>query len=266
MALGRLAKLGLKVVALVSRRLEKGVLDGLRTSGVRTIDLDMDVCPAPGMQLNSNAFAAKAITLNIRSDLARLGFDQGVFDDSRQEVEALLARQDTIGLAKLLARIYGGFCPQQYDNELNVEVHERLTAFEIEQQLSELGHSVDDLRIVCAFGTGGTSTVERVKAELSSNGLLYRYRSFDGLGGEEGAFALCSLWLVDNLAKQGRASEAEALFEKILGYSNHLGLFAEEINPETGDLLGNFPQAFTHLNIINSATNLDRAMEREGAT
>jgi GH15 family glucan-1,4-alpha-glucosidase len=104
------------------------------------------------------------------------------------------------------------------------------------------------------------STIERTRAELSKDGLLYRYKSFDGLGGKEGAFALCSLWLVDNLAGLGRTAEAETLFEEILGYSNHLGLFSEEINPETGELLGNFPQAFTHLNIINSATNLDRSM------
>jgi cysteine synthase len=156
-ALGQFVKLGLGVVVLVSRKLQEGVFDELGNEGVKAIDLDMDICPAPGLQIDSNVLAAKAIALNMRSDLARLGFDPAVFDGSRGEVETLLARQDVINLAKLLARIYGGFCPQQYDNDLNVLAHERVTAVEIDQQLGELGQSLDETGIVCTFGTGGTS-------------------------------------------------------------------------------------------------------------
>lgn len=157
-ALGQLSKLGLNVVALVSRRLEEGVLEGLSEAGIKTIDLDMDICPAPGLQVDSNLLAAKAIALNVRSDLARLGFSPEKFDEFRGEAEGLLARQDVINLARLLAKIYGGFCPEQYDNELNAGVHEKVTGYEIEQQLSELGHPMEGVSLVSTFGTGGTST------------------------------------------------------------------------------------------------------------
>ena len=156
-ALGQFTKLGLNVVTLVSRKLAEGVLEELKREGIKTVDLDVDICPAPGLQLDSNLLAAKAIALNVRSDLARLGYDQGVFDGSREEIESLLARQDVISLAKLLAKVYGGFCPEQYDNELNARTHERVTALEIDTQLAALGHSMGNSRIICTFGSGGTS-------------------------------------------------------------------------------------------------------------
>src|SRR5207244_13081730 len=78
-------------------------------------------------------------------------------DNARGDVEALLAKQDVINLAKLLARIYDGFCPEQYDNELNVRSHETTTAPEIDQQLKAHGYSLGDFRIITAFGTEGTS-------------------------------------------------------------------------------------------------------------
>ena len=73
------------------------------------------------------------------------------------EVQTLLVSQDIINLAKLLAKIYGGFCPEQYDNEMNIESHRTITAPEIDQQLHETNQSLEDFRIVCTFGTGGTS-------------------------------------------------------------------------------------------------------------
>lgn len=73
---------------------------------------------------------------------------------------------------------------------------------------------------------------------------------------------LCSFWLVDILADQGRLDEAEALFESLCGRVNHVGLFAEEIDPETGRFLGNFPQAFSHIGIVTSATNLVKRRRR----
>lgn len=151
-------KLGLNVVTLVSRKLQEGVFDELRNEGIRILNLDMDICPAPGMKGDANLMAAKATAWNVRSQLADLGFDTSVFDNSRAEIEAVLARQDIINLAKVLAKIYDGcFCPEQYDNELNVEVHRTVTGPEIEQQLQEYGQSLSDYRIVCTFGTGGTS-------------------------------------------------------------------------------------------------------------
>ena len=81
----------------------------------------------------------------------------------------------------------------------------------------------------------------------------------DGLAGDEGTFSICSFWYVEALARAGRLDEARLAFEKMLTYANHLGLYAEEIGP-TGEALGNFPQAFTHLALISAAFNLDRTL------
>ncbi|WP_048097232.1 pyridoxal-phosphate dependent enzyme [Candidatus Nitrosarchaeum limnium] len=156
-ALGQLSKLGLTVVSLVSRKLQEGVFKELRNENIRIMDLDMDVCPAPGMKDNPNVLAAKATAYNIRSQLSELGFDPTIFDKSISEIESLLAAQDIINLAKFLAKIYGCFCPEQYDNELNTDAHKSITAVEIDQQLHEQGYSLENFGIVCSFGTGGTS-------------------------------------------------------------------------------------------------------------
>ncbi len=156
-ALGLLSKLGLSVVALVSRRLQEGVFEELRNENIRIMDLDMDICPAPGMKDAPNVLAAKATAVNIRSQLTDLGFDPDIFDKASSEIQSLLASQDIINLAKFLAKIYDCFCPEQYDNELNIDVHRTVTAAEIDQQLHEKGNSLEDFRIVCTFGTGGTS-------------------------------------------------------------------------------------------------------------
>lgn len=105
-------------------------------------------------------------------------------------------------------------------------------------------------------------TVARIEADLLRGGVVYRYRTdsedADGLPGEEGAFLACSFWLVDAWLLQGRRSDAIAMFERLLGIGNDLGLFAEEYDPETRRQLGNFPQAFTHFALINTAHLLQR--------
>jgi cysteine synthase A len=156
-ALGQIARLGLDVVTLVSRKLQEGVFEELRNEKTRIINLDMDICPAPGMKLNPNLLAAKTTASNIRSQLTEIGLDPAIFDKSRSEIEEHLAKQDIINLAKHLARIYDCFCPEQYDNELNIDVHRTVTAPEIDQQLIEQDHSLADFKVVCTFGTGGTS-------------------------------------------------------------------------------------------------------------
>jgi GH15 family glucan-1,4-alpha-glucosidase len=106
------------------------------------------------------------------------------------------------------------------------------------------------------------STLDTISKELVSDSLVYRYNveaSPDGLEGDEGTFSICTFWYVEALARAGRVDEARLIFEKMLTYANHLGLYAEEIGP-TGELLGNFPQAFTHLALISAAFNLDRAL------
>ncbi|HEX2740639.1 MAG TPA: glycoside hydrolase family 15 protein, partial [Rubrobacter sp.] len=108
------------------------------------------------------------------------------------------------------------------------------------------------------------STLDAISDELVSDSLVYRYNpaaSPDGLAGDEGTFSICSFWYVEALARAGRLDEARLTFEKMLSYANHLGLYSEEIGP-TGELLGNFPQAFTHLALISAAFNLDRALGR----
>jgi GH15 family glucan-1,4-alpha-glucosidase len=99
-------------------------------------------------------------------------------------------------------------------------------------------------------------TCRAIDERLARNGLLYRYRADDGLPGEEGAFGICSFWAVDCLCRQGVIDEASRRFEHLCSFANDLGLFAEEIDPETGEHLGNFPQAFTHVGLIDAALTL----------
>src|SRR3989449_5965675 len=157
LALGMLEKLGLRVVVLVSRKLQEGVVEELKKKNVKTVDLDVDICPAPGLKVDQNILAAKVTAENLKQELVQIGLDGAVFDSARGEIEGLLARQDVINLAKFLAEAYGGFSPEQYDNELNVKSHETVTGPEIDQQVRVLGYSLDDFRVVTTFGTGGTS-------------------------------------------------------------------------------------------------------------
>lgn len=104
------------------------------------------------------------------------------------------------------------------------------------------------------------STIRAIEEQLTSpEGFVYRYRDYnDGLAGEDGAFMICSFWLADNLVMLGEVDKASALFEKLKSCSNDLGLFSEEVNPQTGEMLGNFPQSFSHMAMISTALNLDR--------
>ena len=108
------------------------------------------------------------------------------------------------------------------------------------------------------------STLDETQRELVSDSLVYRYdpalAAADGMTGREGTFSMCSFWYVECLARAGRLDEARLTLEKMFTYANHLGLYAEEIGP-SGEALGNFPQAFTHLALISSATHLDRELD-----
>jgi GH15 family glucan-1,4-alpha-glucosidase len=107
------------------------------------------------------------------------------------------------------------------------------------------------------------STMQRIEQDLSTGALVHRYNpqgaADDGLGSQEGTFAACSFWLVEDLAQAGRLHDARLKLEKLLSYSNHVGLYAEEISP-TGEALGNFPQAFSHLALITACYHLDQAL------
>jgi alpha,alpha-trehalase len=108
------------------------------------------------------------------------------------------------------------------------------------------------------------STIEAIARELTQDGLVLRYLNdeglnADGLTGEEGTFVICSFWLVSCLARAGEIERAEALFDQLAGFANDLGLLAEEIDTADGELLGNFPQAFSHIGLITAAAEIDRA-------
>jgi GH15 family glucan-1,4-alpha-glucosidase len=108
------------------------------------------------------------------------------------------------------------------------------------------------------------STLAAMDRELVSDSLVYRYNpgaSPDGLAGDEGTFSLCTFWYVEALARAGRLDDARLTFEKMHTYANHLGLYSEEIG-STGEQLGNFPQAFSHLSLISAAVNLDRQLDQ----
>lgn len=112
------------------------------------------------------------------------------------------------------------------------------------------------------------STIQRTMETLVSDSLVYRYSldgalaTRDGLTGHEGTFSMCTFWLVDALARAERLEESRFIFEKMLTYGNHLGLYSEEIS-STGSALGNFPQAFTHLGLISAALHLDEKLRRQ---
>ena len=107
------------------------------------------------------------------------------------------------------------------------------------------------------------ATFERTVSELSADGFVYRYLTdgVDGLSGEEATFAICSFWLVECLARAGEGERARELFERLLGFRNDVGLLAEEIDPHSGELIGNFPQAFSHVGLIQAAIALDLPQE-----
>ena len=107
------------------------------------------------------------------------------------------------------------------------------------------------------------ATIDAVRAQLTDRrGLVHRYHTrsgVDGLDGEEGTFVLCTFWLAHALALAGRVTEGTEVFERAAGYANDVGLLAEEVDSDTGELLGNFPQAFSHIGLVNAAWALDQA-------
>lgn len=121
------------------------------------------------------------------------------------------------------------------------------------------------VKFVAARDPRWLSTLSAIEQALVDDSLVYRYRpevaAPDGLTGEEGTFSMCSFWYVECVARSGDTEKARLLFEKMLGYANHLGLYGEELS-RSGRHLGNFPQAFTHLALISAAVNLDRRLDQ----
>ena len=109
-----------------------------------------------------------------------------------------------------------------------------------------------------------SATIQRIREELSEEDLIYRYKMDDGQLGREGAFTVCSFWMVDCLTRLGKLREAEGLLNQLTKRSNHLGLYSEEIDPKTGEALGNFPQAYTHMGLITASVHLEEARRKSG--
>jgi GH15 family glucan-1,4-alpha-glucosidase len=107
------------------------------------------------------------------------------------------------------------------------------------------------------------ATIDRTLEELTEERLVYRYHADDGVAGREGSFGLCTFWLIDALALSGRLDEAEEIYEGMADRANHVGLYSEQIDPASGAFLGNFPQAFTHIGLINSTLYLAHCKGRD---
>ena len=157
-------------------------------------------------------------------------------------------------------------------DEIILEIMEKGWNEELQSFVQSYGSDVLDASLLQLLNIGALSprdprmisTVNQVEQRLSRDSLVYRYDNMsspDGLDGDEGTFTMCTFWLVESFTRMGRLDDARFLFERMLGYASPLGLYAEE-NAPTGDLLGNFPQAFTHLSLINSAFILNRALNR----
>ena len=116
------------------------------------------------------------------------------------------------------------------------------------------------MRFISATDPRWLSTMAAIEEHLTEGGLVYRYASCtDGLDGDEGSFTPCSFWLIECFARSGQVAKAQLMFDRMLGFANHLGLFSEELG-SNGEQLGNFPQALTHLSLISAACYLDRAL------
>jgi len=117
------------------------------------------------------------------------------------------------------------------------------------------------LRYISPTDPRWLSTLERIQEQLTEDSFVFRYvPGEDGITGGEGSFTACSFWLVECLARAGQLEKARLLFDTTLGYANHLGLYSEQLGG-SGEHLGNFPQALTHLALISAATYLDRRMD-----
>jgi GH15 family glucan-1,4-alpha-glucosidase len=190
--------------------------------------------------------------------MAWVAFDRGV-----QAVERFGRNGPVERWRSIRTEIHREVCKQGFDVELN-----SFTQFYGSKRLDASLLMIPLVGFLPADDPRMIGTVAAIERELVRDGFVYRYthdeeaRSVDGLPPGEGAFLPCTFWLADNLALQGRLDEAEEIFERLLALRNEVGLLAEEWDPAERRLLGNFPQAFTHVALVNTAFNLDREEHR----
>jgi GH15 family glucan-1,4-alpha-glucosidase len=232
---------------------------------------------ARGLQLGSTGWRALARMIDWLCDNWNQP-DEGVWetrggrkDFTYGRVQCWVALDRAIRLAEGLGRPaditrWRGERDAVYEQVMARGWHEQRKAFVQHYDTDVLDSSLLMMPLmgfVSPFDPMWLSTLDAMNSELVSDSLVYRYNpsaSPDGLQGSEGTFSLCTFWYVDALARSGRLADAELVFQKMQTYANHLGLYSEEIGM-TGEQLGNFPQAFSHLSLINAAINLDYQLD-----
>ncbi|WP_282162778.1 glycoside hydrolase family 15 protein [Ulvibacterium marinum] len=159
----------------------------------------------------------------------------------------------------------------QLEQEIKNDIHENAWSDEVNAFTQSYGSTHLDASVLLMESYGFihakspkfVSTVKAIEKELSNDGLLYRYKNKDDFGLPSSSFTICTFWFINSLFKIGEEEKAVALFEKTLTYGNHLGLFSEDIDFKTKRLLGNFPQAYSHLAMIECAVNFSRKNTEE---
>jgi GH15 family glucan-1,4-alpha-glucosidase len=178
-------------------------------------------------------------------------------DRAAKIAKSLQRTEDVSNITRLRDKIRDTILDKGYDESVGAFVRSFGS-----KELDSANLLMPQVRFIDANDPRMTSTIDQTMKRLTENGILYRYRTDDGLKGEEGAFLMCSFWLVTCLTQLGRLDEAEKLLDRLARFSNHVGLFSEEINPRTGQMLGNFPQAFTHMGFMTAAVCLSRELEK----
>ena len=156
-------------------------------------------------------------------------------------------------------------------DRIHADIHENFWNDDLQSFVQTPGSTVLDasvlmmplVRFIGPKDARWLSTLDAIGRDLSVDPLIFRYTrggALDGLDGDEGGFSACSFWYAEALARAGRVDEGRLVFEKMLAYSNHVGLYSEEVAVD-GASLGNFPQALTHLALISTAFQLDRSLE-----
>ncbi len=176
-----------------------------------------------------------------------------------------------IKVAELFSKDYKASKWRKIEQEIKNDIHKNAWNEEVQAFTQSYGSSEMDASVLLMESYGFIeakdpkfiSTVEAIGKELNNDGLLYRYKNKDDFGLPSSSFTICTFWYINSLSKIGKKEEATAQFEELLSYSNHLGLFSEDIDFETKRLLGNFPQAYSHLALIETALNLTQLEDQE---
>ena len=184
-------------------------------------------------------------------------------------LDRLIKLCERFGWADAPVRKFRKTAAQIYDEVENSGYNATLGSYTRELNGKDVDGSLLVLPLVeyCdASSTRMRSTLKRICDDLLKNNLLYRYRNVDdGLPGEEGSFCACNFWLAENLVKSGELRRGVEIFETMIQHASPAGLFAEEIDPDTFELLGNYPQGFSHIGLINAALTIDNALRKGGS-